>query len=57
MVENIVKTRDCYGMKCKICTTCYPNRKPVIAKKLNMKILGIGNAIVNVWKLMKVLLI
>ena len=28
------KARDCHGMKCKICTTCYPNRKkPVITKK------------------------
>ena len=28
------KARDCYGLSCKICTTCYPNRKkPVITKK------------------------
>ena len=28
------KARDCYGLTCKICTTCYPNRKkPIIAKK------------------------
>ena len=28
------KARDCYGLKCKICTTCYPNRKkPVNTKK------------------------
>ena len=28
------KARDCYGLGCKICTTCYPNRKkPVITKK------------------------
>ena len=28
------KARDCYGMGCKLCTTCYPNRKkPVITKK------------------------
>ncbi len=28
------KARDCYGVSCKICTTCYPNRKkPVITKK------------------------
>jgi len=28
------KARDCYGLKCKICTTCYPNRKkPVITQK------------------------
>ena len=28
------KARDCYGLTCKICTTCYPNRKnPVNIKK------------------------
>ena len=28
------KARDCYGLSCRICTTCYPNRKkPVITKK------------------------
>ena len=28
------KARDCFGLGCKICTTCYPNRKkPVITKK------------------------
>ena len=28
------KARDCYGLRCKICTTCYPNRKkPVKTKK------------------------
>ena len=28
------KARDCYGLTCKICTTCYPNRKnPVKIKK------------------------
>jgi endonuclease-3 len=28
------KARDCYGLSCKICTACYPNRKkPVITKK------------------------
>ena len=28
------KARECYGLSCKICTTCYPNRKkPVITKK------------------------
>jgi len=28
------KARDCYGLTCKICTTCYPNRKkPVKTKK------------------------
>ena len=28
------KARDCYGLTCQICKTCYPNRKkPVITKK------------------------
>ncbi|MBD1135823.1 endonuclease III [Pelagibacterales bacterium SAG-MED47] len=28
------KARDCYGLSCNICTTCYPNRKkPIITKK------------------------
>ena len=28
------KARDCYGLTCKICTTCYPKRKkPLITKK------------------------
>ena len=28
------KARDCYGLTCKICTSCYPKRKkPFIAKK------------------------
>jgi endonuclease-3 len=28
------KARSCYGLSCKICTTCYPNRKkPVITEK------------------------
>ena len=28
------KARDCYGLTCKICSTCYPNRKkPVKTKK------------------------
>ena len=28
------KARECYGLTCKICTTCYPNRKsPIITKK------------------------
>tara|TARA_B100000242_G_scaffold274303_1_gene228534 strand:- start:315 stop:968 length:654 start_codon:yes stop_codon:yes gene_type:complete len=28
------KARSCYGLTCKICTTCYPHRKkPVITKK------------------------
>ena len=32
--REFCKARDCYGMTCKICTTCYPNRKkPLITKK------------------------
>ena len=28
------KARECYGVTCKICTTCYPNRKkPIKTKK------------------------
>ena len=28
------KARECYGITCKICTSCYPNRKkPIITKK------------------------
>ena len=28
------KARDCYGISCKICTSCYPNRKkPIETKK------------------------
>ena len=28
------KARDCYGLTCIICTTCYPNRKkPIVVKK------------------------
>ena len=28
------KARDCYGLICKICTSCYPNRKkPAISRK------------------------
>ena len=28
------RARECYGLACKICTTCYPNRKkPIITKK------------------------
>tara|TARA_B100002052_G_scaffold298836_1_gene333750 strand:+ start:1246 stop:1959 length:714 start_codon:yes stop_codon:yes gene_type:complete len=28
------KARECYGISCKICTTCYPNRKkPITTKK------------------------
>ena len=28
------QARSCYGLTCKICTTCYPNRKnPIIIKK------------------------
>ena len=32
--REFCKARDCYGLSCKICTTCYPGRKkPFIAKK------------------------
>ena len=32
--RQFCKARKCYGLTCKICTTCYPNRKnPVIIKK------------------------
>ena len=32
--RQFCKARDCYGLTCKICTTCYPKRKkPVITKK------------------------
>ena len=32
--REFCKARECYGIKCKICTTCYPKRKkPVITKK------------------------
>ena len=27
------KARDCYGLSCKICKSCYPNRKPIKTKK------------------------
>jgi endonuclease-3 len=32
--REFCKARECYGLTCKICTTCYPSRKsPVIIKK------------------------
>jgi endonuclease-3 len=32
--RQFCKARDCYGLTCKICTTCYPNRKnPLKIKK------------------------
>ena len=32
--REFCKARDCYGLTCKICTTCYPKRKkPIITKK------------------------
>ena len=32
--REFCKARDCFGLSCKICTTCYPNRKkPLITKK------------------------
>ena len=27
------KARDCYGLTCKICTTCYPKRKKAVKTK------------------------
>ena len=32
--REFCKARECHGITCKICTTCYPNRKkPVKIKK------------------------
>ena len=32
--REFCKARECYGLTCKICTTCYPNRRsPFIIKK------------------------
>ena len=32
--RDYCKARECYGLTCKICTTCYPNRKsPIKTKK------------------------
>ena len=32
--REFCKARECYGLTCKICTTCYPNRKiPISIKK------------------------
>ena len=32
--REFCKARECYGLSCKICTTCYPNRKnPIKIKK------------------------
>ena len=32
--REFCKARECYGLTCKICNTCYPNRKkPIITKK------------------------
>ena len=32
--REFCKARECYGLTCKICKTCYPNRKkPLITKK------------------------
>ena len=32
--REFCKARECYGLACKICTTCYPNRRsPFIIKK------------------------
>ena len=32
--REFCKARDCYGITCKICTTCYPKRKkPILVRK------------------------
>ena len=31
--RDYCKARDCYGLTCKICTTCYPNRKNHLSQK------------------------
>ena len=32
--REFCKARECYGISCKICTTCYPTRKkPIVTKK------------------------
>ena len=31
--REFCKARECYGLTCKICTTCYPNRKNLIKIK------------------------
>ena len=31
--REFCKARDCYGLTCKICTTCYPNRKKTVKTK------------------------
>ena len=31
--REFCKARECYGISCKICTTCYPNRKKSIKTK------------------------
>ena len=31
--REFCKARDCYGLTCKICTTCYPKRKKLIIVK------------------------
>jgi len=31
--REFCKARDCYGISCKICTSCYPNRKKAIKTK------------------------
>ena len=32
--REFCKARECFGLTCKICTTCYPNRKnPIKTKK------------------------
>jgi endonuclease-3 len=31
--REFCKARTCYGLTCKICTTCYPNRKKILITK------------------------
>ena len=31
--REFCKARDCYGITCKICTSCYPNRKKTVKTK------------------------
>ena len=41
------KARDCYGITCKICKSCYQNRKNLLKQKSLNEVLGIV-AIVDV---------
>ena len=48
------KARECYGISCKICTTCYPKRKTYKTKGLNEN-LGNETIVDVILKLMKTL--